>query len=364
MATNQPRPRPRHCRRYTKIPFETINSESAQASNLDAARQSIVLLKNGGDGAKPILPLKKGAKVALIGPHTQTQKDLAGNYFEDIGLGTCAGAGCVPMLNTAFDAVNTGGPNATVVAGCDNMKCQDSSGFPAAVAAAKAADVAVLALGIDGDICGEGRDRMDITLPGHQQQLAEMVIATGTPVVLLVFSGGLVDIRGLQGADIAIVQGWFPGATGGTAMAETCFGEQNRFGKLPFTWYAPRPMVSVPAKKKGGGGGSARLPCGQSPCVVCVRAVMVWEQGRRRRRRRGVEAGVQGQVQRRELGGAGQDLGLGRRAAPAAGLAESGAARFFVSAAPTHKSGVRWCRARARFAGTTASSQTPLPLTT
>lgn len=62
---------------YTKIPFEAINSESAQASSLDAAIQSLVLMKNGD--SKPILPLKKGVKLALIGPHTQTQKDLAGN---------------------------------------------------------------------------------------------------------------------------------------------------------------------------------------------------------------------------------------------------------------------------------------------
>jgi beta-glucosidase-like glycosyl hydrolase len=89
---------------------ETINSERAQASSLQAARQSPVLLKNGNKA--PILPLKKGVKLALIGPHTQTQKDLAGNYFENIGLGTCAGPTCVPKLGTAFDALNTGGGNA------------------------------------------------------------------------------------------------------------------------------------------------------------------------------------------------------------------------------------------------------------
>ena len=62
---------------YTKIPFDTINSDEAQASMLSAARQSPVLLKNGD--SKAVLPLKKGVKLALIGPHTQTQKDLAGN---------------------------------------------------------------------------------------------------------------------------------------------------------------------------------------------------------------------------------------------------------------------------------------------
>ena len=140
------------------------------------------------------------------------------------------------------------------------MKCANAD-IASATAAAKAADVAVLALGIDGDICGEGRDRMNITLPGQQKQLAEAVIAAAKQTVLLIFSGGLVDIGDLKTKDVAIVQGWsvwppasvcrrwaasltpkalfyrYPGATGGTAIAETVFGEQNRWGKLPFTWY-------------------------------------------------------------------------------------------------------------------------------
>ena len=220
---------PLEVQEYTKIPFDTINSDEAQASMLSAARQSPVLLKNGD--TKAVLPLKKGVKLALIGPHTQTQKDLAGNCkdrngwivslgvvsqsqltppvatdFTDIGLGTCAGPTCVPKLGTAFDAVNTGAGNATVVAGCD-MKCANAD-IASATAAAKAADVAVLALGIDGDICGEGRDRMNITLPGQQKQLAEAVIAAAKQTVLLIFSGGLVDIGDLKTKDVAIVQGW------------------------------------------------------------------------------------------------------------------------------------------------------------
>ena len=70
---------------------------------------------------------------------------------------------------------------------------------------------------------------------GQQKALAQAVIATGKPTVLLIFSGGLVDIEELRHADVAIVQAWFPGATGGTAVARTVFGLENRFGKLPFT---------------------------------------------------------------------------------------------------------------------------------
>ena len=105
--------------------------------------QSLVLMKNGGQ-----LPLSKTKRLALIGPHTQTQKDLAGNYFEDIGLGTCAGVGCIPTLKTAFDRISGG--NATVAAGCD-MRCGKDAymqGKAAAATAVHAADAVVLALGM------------------------------------------------------------------------------------------------------------------------------------------------------------------------------------------------------------------------
>lgn len=74
---------PLEMQEYTKIPFETINSDDAQAQNLDAARQGLVLLKNPTVvNSRLLLPLKPGGKIALIGPHATTDKDLAGNYFE------------------------------------------------------------------------------------------------------------------------------------------------------------------------------------------------------------------------------------------------------------------------------------------
>jgi hypothetical protein len=89
---------------------------------------------------------------------------------------------------------------------------------------------------------------------GQQKALAQAVIATGKPTVLLIFSGGLVDIEELRHADVAIVQAWFPGATGGTAVARTVFGLENRFGKLPFTVTGP-PLWN---------GGSCWLACQSS----------------------------------------------------------------------------------------------------
>ena len=105
-----------------------------------------------------------GKSIALIGPHSRTQKDLAGNYFEDIGLGTCAGPACVPSIESSINALNEGS-NVTVVEACSDMKC-GTADIAGAVAAAKGADVVVMAMGISGAIEGEAHDRMDIGMPG------------------------------------------------------------------------------------------------------------------------------------------------------------------------------------------------------
>jgi hypothetical protein len=96
---------------YTSIPFETINSDRAVASTpIARVAQERRLATRAAAG-------QRNERLALIGPHTQMQKDLAGDYFEDIGLGMCAGAPCVPILRAAFDKVGSG--EAVVAAGCD-----------------------------------------------------------------------------------------------------------------------------------------------------------------------------------------------------------------------------------------------------
>ena len=126
---------------YTKIPFETINSEQAQAKNLEATRQGLVLLSNplvlNADGAhassKTVLPLHNtgfgDGEWLLLGPHAQTQGSLAGNYYEDIGLGTCAGTGCVPTMEASLNVANAqvgGKGNVTVLQGCKDTNAAAS----------------------------------------------------------------------------------------------------------------------------------------------------------------------------------------------------------------------------------------------
>ena len=162
---------------------------------------------------------------------------------QDIGLGTCAGPNCVPTIETSLNAANSGGGNVTVVPGCGDMKCAklDTAAVTAATSNA-AVKVIVLAVGLDGSIDGEGRDRMDIRLPGKQSDLVQAALDAAKArkevrVVLLLVNGGLIALEDLALGDMAIIECFYPGATGGTGVATTLFGDDNRFGKLPFTAY-------------------------------------------------------------------------------------------------------------------------------
>ena len=120
------------------------------------------------------------------------------------------------------------------------------SGIAAALAVAAAADVVVLALGIDKSIEGEGTDRADITLPGLQSEFAELVLALRKPTLLVLTNGGTLAIDSLVSrgrnakaapGPAAIVEAFNPCSNGATALGQLLFGQENRWGKLPVTVY-------------------------------------------------------------------------------------------------------------------------------
>ena len=126
--------------------------------------------------------------------------------------------------------------------------------IPAAVAAAKQADVAVLCLGDNEETSGENFDRTSLDLPGRQLDLVKAVQATGTPVVLLLQSGRPVSAVWENNHLSAILEAWFPGEQGGTAVAEVLFGKAEPCGRLPITF--PRSVGQVPchySRRPGGG---------------------------------------------------------------------------------------------------------------
>jgi beta-glucosidase len=135
------------------------------------------------------------------------------------------------------------GWNLSVARGTD-VAGNSEAGFAAAIAAAKKADVVVLALGESGRSSGEASARSTLDLPGNQQKFLEAVVATGKPVVLVVFSGRPLAITWASEHVPAILQAWFPGLQAGPALVRTLFGEADPAGRL--TVSVPRSLGQVP----------------------------------------------------------------------------------------------------------------------
>ena len=126
--------------------------------------------------------------------------------------------------------------------------------FSAAVEAARKADVAILCMGDNEETSGENFDRTDLNLPGRQLELVQAVYATGTPVVLVLQSGRPVTANWENDHLPAILEAWFPGEQGGTAIARTLFGDAIPGGHLPITF--PRSVGQIPchySRRPGGG---------------------------------------------------------------------------------------------------------------
>ncbi|CAE8690326.1 unnamed protein product [Polarella glacialis] len=169
---------------YSRLGGESMNTTLHEAVSLDAALQSLVLLKNDGG----MLPLKLGVKLAVPEPMASALEGLLPNYAgNDRDANTCMTAGvptydCMTTIADALAFVNTGGETSRAPGVAVNDA--NSSGIAAALDLARAADFIVLALGIDRTIEYEGVDRVDTALPGLQESFAQQVLALGKPTVL------------------------------------------------------------------------------------------------------------------------------------------------------------------------------------
>ena len=192
----------------------------------DAARRSIVLLKN--DGA--LLPLRRaGQKIALIGPFAQDRDNIEGCWtlFGDKTR--------YVTLETGLRAALSDDAWLEVVSGCA-LEASLDGGIAAAVAAARRADVVVLALGEPQRYSGEAQSRLEITLPPAQQALAEAVAATGIPVVVLLRNGRALALHGAVRDAQAIAVTWYLGTQTGHAVADVLFGDYNPSARLPVSF--------------------------------------------------------------------------------------------------------------------------------
>lgn len=223
-----------------------VHSPEHQAVSLEAARQSIVLLKNENN----FLPLSKEVKnVAVIGPNADEHKNLICRY----------GPANAPMI-TVQQAIREALPGANVVyeKGCEIFdphfpeselmefpySAEETELMSRALEAASQADVVVLVCGGSEKTVREDKSRTDLNLPGRQNDLIKAVYETGKPVVLVLLDGRAATINYADKHLPAIVHAWFPGEFCGKAVADVLFGDYNPGGRLPVTF--PKSVGQVP----------------------------------------------------------------------------------------------------------------------
>jgi beta-glucosidase len=232
--------------RYASIPYEVNDSESHRALALRAARESIVLLKNDG-----ILPLSPDiGSLAVIGPNACDPTVPLGNYH-----------GMPSRLVTPLEGIRAAVAQKTKVWYTDGCHRQGmntdglgrAGNFSEASSMAQRADVVVLCLGLSAEIEGEqgdagnseaAGDKVDLRLTGLQHRLMEEIVALGKPTVLVLLAGSALDLTWAEGHLSAIVDAWYPGEEGGTAIADVLFGKVSPSGRLPITF--PRSIADVP----------------------------------------------------------------------------------------------------------------------
>lgn len=225
---------------YQNIDGSHLNTTANQAMNLQAARESIVLLKN----TLKSLPLSVDGirKLAVIGPNANSTRVLLSNYQ---GIPPSV----VSVLQGIQEAVGESGPEVVYSPGCSSVKCPDTSEFSKALDLVHDADYVIAVMGLDTSVEGEGHDRAKtscqseqqdvLALPGCQTELIDQVIGYNSKVILVLINGGPVSIPTLYNNKgiIGIIEAFYPGAVGGTAVADVLFGKYNPGGKMPVTVY-------------------------------------------------------------------------------------------------------------------------------
>ncbi len=223
---------------YARIPISVNDSPEHRALALRVARESLILLKNENQH----LPLANTlARIAVIGPNAHNPEILLGNYN-----------GTPSSSVTPLDGIRLKANSGTEVVyarGCGVFD-PDTSGIAEAVALARQADVVIFVGGLSQALEGEeGQqeglpeglvsqgDRLRLGLPDVQENLLHALYETGTPIILVLLNGSAVAVNWANDHVPAILEAWYPGEEGGTAIAEALFGKYNPGGRLPVTFY-------------------------------------------------------------------------------------------------------------------------------
>lgn len=227
---------------------EEVEKEANEAVALQASRESVVLLKNA-DGTLP-LNIDRIKKIAVCGPNAD-EEGYALTHYGPLAV----------EVTTVLEGIREkvqGKAEVLYTKGCDlvdghwpeseiieyPLTPAEQAEIDRAAANARQADVAVVVLGGGQRTCGENKSRTSLELPGHQLKLLQAVQAVGKPVVLVLINGRPLSINWADKFVPAILEAWYPGSKGGTAIADILFGDYNPGGKLTVTF--PKTVGQIP----------------------------------------------------------------------------------------------------------------------
>lgn len=226
---------------YDDIPYEVVECKEHRNLAVEAAHKGMVLLKNDG-----ILPLdkRKIRTIGVVGPNANNRIALQGNYHGTSSRYVTVLEGIQKEVEDDCRVYYAEGSHMYKDT-MENLAWKDDR-ISEAVITAKQCDVTIVVLGLDELMEGEepdqsnrgqAGDKASLEFPGCQQRLLEAVVAVGKPVITVVLSGSAMDLRYADAHTNAILQAWYPGAEGGTAVADVLFGRVSPSGKLPVTFY-------------------------------------------------------------------------------------------------------------------------------
>ena len=210
---------------YASLSSSNINSRDHKDLALQAARESMVLLKNDG-----ILPLDSASlkSIAVIGPNAAICR--FGGYS---GKPVSSVSPLQGIQNRVGDST---GKIVTFASGCTIAGLKEEAEFEKAISIARNSTVAIMFMGTDNDYVGEERDLDSLNLPGVQEELIKAVYQANPNSIVVLINGNPLSINWVQANVPAILEAWYAGQSQGSAIAEALFGDYNPGGKLTLTW--------------------------------------------------------------------------------------------------------------------------------
>lgn len=227
---------------FNEIKYDAVDCKEHRILNQKAAEKSICLLKNEDN----LLPLDKSKikTIGIVGPNADNRRSLVGNYEGTASEYVTILEGIREYLKDDVRVMYSEGCHI-----CKNKisgLATDNDRLAEAKAVAANSDVVIACFGLDPSLEGEegdegnefaSGDKLNLNLPGIQEDILKVLYESGKPVVLILLSGSALAVTWADEHVPAIIQGWYPGALGGRAIARVLFGEVNPEGKLPVTFY-------------------------------------------------------------------------------------------------------------------------------